>query len=81
MSDNMSDNYLDWQQTQQKRQEAANEHDRQSGFFKLPERQKPCLDMAHNPPSHLYIPPGHGYRHICPSCGRMAILISPDVTC
>ena len=29
-----------------------------------------CLNPSHNPPTHLYIPSGQKYIHICPGCGR-----------
>lgn len=53
---------------------------RESGFFDLPELpvykhvQKPCFDLSHEPPTHLHIPAGQGYRHVCPSCGYSVIL-------
>lgn len=50
-----------------------------SGFFDLP-RPAICNDPAHLAPSHLYIPPGRGYRHVCPACGAVQIL-APQVTC
>lgn len=40
------------------------------GFFDLPVTEKPCLNPAHNCPIGLYIPPGRGYVHVCPGCGR-----------
>lgn len=43
-------------------------------FFDLP-RDKSCIHPEHTPPSGLYIPPGKGYRHICPGCGASAIVI------
>ena len=57
-----------------------------SGFFDLPPGYydlpgtKPCLDPAHEPPTHLYIPPGKGYRHVCRSCGNTRLLFSSAVT-
>ena len=53
-------------------------NDKQSGFFDLPE-QKKCNDVEHDPPKHLYIPQGQGYRHVCPSCGKETIII-PEQT-
>lgn len=34
----------------------------------------PCLDPEHEPPSHMVIPQGKVYRHVCPSCGRELII-------
>lgn len=48
-----------------------------SGYFKLPET-KVCTDPGHNFPTHLYIPPGSGYRHVCPSCGSVSTAINPN---
>lgn len=33
-----------------------------------------CLDPSHNPPTHISIPFGKQYRHVCPTCGFVAIL-------
>ena len=49
------------------------------GFFDLP-KVKICRDPEHLPPSFLNIPPGKGYRHICPSCGRVQVVIPPQIT-
>ena len=46
---------------------------KKSGFFDLHISDR-CLNPGHNPPSHLYIPAGKGYRHICPSCGKETVL-------
>lgn len=48
------------------------------GFFDLPFNSK-CMDLQHEPPSHLHIPQGKGYRHICPSCGKVTTLISLQI--
>ena len=40
---------------------------------------KPCLDPAHNPPSHLYLEAGE-YEWTCPSCGKKVEFIVPSVT-
>jgi hypothetical protein len=40
-----------------------------------------CTDPEHEPPSHLYIPPGYSYTHICPSCGRQVLLTPPVIWC
>lgn len=49
------------------------------GFFDLVNEKK-CNNPSHNPPTHLHIPQGKGYRHICPSCGKETILIPPQVS-
>lgn len=41
-----------------------------NGFYDLP-KDETCRHPEHNPPTHLYIPPGKGYRHVCPSCGKI----------
>lgn len=52
----------------------------ESGFFDLPElpaykhKRQFCLDPSHEPPMHLHIPAGQGYRHVCRSCGHTVIL-------
>jgi hypothetical protein len=45
-----------------------------SGFEPLPKRFIPCNHPQHNPPGHLYIPPGSQFRHVCPGCGAEMIL-------
>lgn len=37
---------------------------------KYTDKKHPCLNPEHNPPTHLYIPPGQTYEHICPGCGK-----------
>ena len=49
-----------------------------SHFFNLTEIPK-CQDVEHNPPSHLHIPQGQGYKHVCPSCGKVTKLIPPQI--
>lgn len=34
------------------------------------EKKFPCMSPYHNPPTHLYIPPGETKIHVCPSCGK-----------
>ena len=55
--------------------------DKQDGFFDLdlPLSNK-CKHPSHEPPSMLYIPPGKGYRHICPNCGKITDLIPPQIS-
>lgn len=40
---------------------------------------KPCLDPAHNPPSHLYLEGGE-YEWTCPSCGKKVEFVVPSIT-
>lgn len=49
------------------------------GFFNLHQNIK-CNDKSHDPPSHLHIPQGQGYRHVCPSCGKVTELIPPQIS-
>lgn len=37
---------------------------------------RPCMDPSHNPPTHLYIPEGQKYTHVCPSCRFTIVLRS-----
>lgn len=37
----------------------------------------PGTDPSHNPPSHLYIPPGTNHTHTCPSCGAKFTMGAP----
>lgn len=50
-----------------------------SGFFDLPKDQT-CRHPQHEPPTGLYIPPGKGYRHICPGCGSARVVIPAEYT-
>lgn len=36
-----------------------------------------CLHPEHNPPTHLAIPAGQRYRHICPGC-RLSLVLRPS---
>ncbi len=45
-----------------------------SGLEKIKEAPKPCLDPAHNPPSHIVLEPGT-YRYTCPTCGKVVEFI------
>jgi hypothetical protein len=49
------------------------------GFFTLP-KEKVCHHPEHDPPMHLVIPQGKGYRHICPGCGFTQDIIPPQTT-
>ncbi|MPT12828.1 hypothetical protein [Comamonas sp.] len=46
-------------------------------FFDLPS-DKTCIHPEHDPPTGLYIPPGKGYRHVCPGCKTVKDVIPPD---
>jgi len=52
---------------------------KESSFFDLP-KDKSCKDREHNPPSHMVIPQGKGYRHVCPSCGEVQIVIPTQIS-
>lgn len=49
-----------------------------SGFFDLPIKRQ-CFHPGHNPPSHICIPPGKGYRHVCPKCGQVTVITPQQV--
>lgn len=53
--------------------------DKKSGFFDLP-HQNTCKDLGHKPPTHIHIPQGKGYRHVCPKCGKITDLIPQQIT-
>lgn len=46
------------------------------GFFQLPV-YKTCRNPNHDVPSHLYVPAGQGYRHVCPACGHTSVIYNP----
>lgn len=46
-----------------------------SGFFDLP-KEEICKDLSHYPPSMMSIPYGKGYRHVCPTCGKVTTIIN-----
>lgn len=54
-------------------------HGKKGGFFDLP-KDKTCKDINHKPPTHIHIPQGKGYRHICPTCGNVIDLIPPQIS-
>lgn len=39
-----------------------------------------CRDVHHQPPMHLYIPPGEKHVHICPSCGKRTVMMGSNIT-
>ncbi len=51
----------------------------EQGFFDLPKAAH-CRRPDHNFPNMLYIPPGKGYRHICPGCGHVSVCLGSNVT-
>ena len=53
--------------------------EKQGGFFDLPQDTR-CKDKSHEPPTHIHIPQGKGYRHVCPSCGKVTELIPPQIS-
>ena len=56
-----------------------NKLEKQGGFFDLPQDTR-CKDKSHEPPTHIHIPQGKGYRHVCPSCGKVTDLIPPQIS-
>lgn len=50
-----------------------------SGFFDLPKSDY-CQHPQHDPPRHLHIPKGKGYKHICPRCGKQQTIIPQQIT-
>lgn len=47
-----------------------------SGFFEVPQVSR-CTHPEHEFPTMLHIPPGKGYRHICPRCGKATTAVAP----
>ena len=54
--------------------------DSESGFFDLEDDIKRCTHPNHNPPSHMHIPQGKGYRHVCPGCGGVQNVIPLQIS-
>lgn len=52
---------------------------KRGGLFPLP-TQKQCRDPGHNAPTHISIPSGYGYRHVCPACGHSVTICPPQAT-
>lgn len=48
-------------------------------FFDLP-LDTTCRHPEHKPPTGLYIPPGKGYKHVCPTCGVEQLLLGDRFT-
>ncbi len=63
-----------------------NRKPQEGGFFPLPNfphqrvEEKKCNDLEHDPPMHLNIPQGYGYKHVCPSCGKQQTVIPPQIS-
>lgn len=55
------------------------ELNKQGGFFDLP-KLNICNNPEHNPPTHIHIPQGKGYRHICPGCGKEQVIIPQQIS-
>jgi hypothetical protein len=49
------------------------------GFFDLP-KITVCKDPEHYPPSHMVVPQGKGYKHVCPSCKNVSVIIPPQIS-
>lgn len=54
-------------------------NDRKGGFEDIPVQER-CLNPSHQPPSHMVIPAGKQYRHICPGCGFEIVMRPPMIT-
>lgn len=39
-----------------------------------------CNHPEHVPPTHLYVPAGKRYRHICPACGQETVIRPTSLT-
>ena len=58
-----------------------NNKNEKSGFEPIDNKWiKTCFSPSHNPPMHLYIPPGQQYVHICPTCGAKIIMLGSTFT-
>jgi hypothetical protein len=53
----------------------------EKSHFEDIEQVKLCKNPEHNPPTHLHIPQGKRYVHICPGCNSRVILQPPQITC
>lgn len=52
---------------------------KKGGFEDIPIQER-CLNPQHNPPSHLCIPAGKQYRHVCPGCDVEVVMRSPMIS-
>jgi hypothetical protein len=69
---NTLDQFTKWLKDMSKESEIKEK----SSFFDL-NKAETCLHPEHDPPMHLYIPPGKGYKHVCPNCGKVSIIKNP----
>ena len=53
---------------------------KKSGFQNAENTFTTCKDTNHFAPSHIFIPDGKKYVHVCPSCGKEQTLVSPQVS-
>lgn len=51
-----------------------------SGFI---QRVEPdfCPSASHAPPTHMLIPYGYDYRHVCPHCGHVTMVYGNSISC
>lgn len=54
--------------------------EQRGGFEDIPQVER-CNSPEHNPPSHICIPYGKQYRHICPDCKKEQVVKSLEVYC
>jgi hypothetical protein len=52
----------------------------EESHFEDIEETKTCCHIEHNPPTHLYIPHGKRYIHICPECKERTVFQPPQIT-
>ena len=64
------DEWIKHNKTQQQAEE-------KSGFYDLEPYEEHCGHPEHEFPMHLNIPPGKGYKHVCPSCGKVTKISNP----
>ena len=69
----------EWNELEQKVLGKSNNSSKLSGFFDLSQDTR-CKDRSHEPPMHIHIPQGKGYRHVCPSCGKVTEVIPPQIS-
>ncbi len=50
-----------------------------SGFFDL-NRIQMCRHPEHNAPTHINIPAGKGYVHVCPACKASQTIVPQEFT-
>ena len=56
-------------------------HENESGIEDDPQFLTRCESVFHSPPSHIVIPHGKRYRHVCPDCGYTTFIYPNDITC